>query len=38
MIVEILALYFLIQCTNMFARLIERRHDVLNYVPRSNPV
>ena len=38
MIVEILALYFLIQCTNMFAQLIERRHDVLYYVPRSHSV
>ena len=37
MILEILAIYVLIQCTTVFARLIGRRRDVLDYVSRSNP-
>jgi hypothetical protein len=36
MILEILAIYVLIQCTSVLARLIGRRHDVLHYVTRSN--
>ena len=35
MILEILAIYALIQCTALFARLIGRRGDVLRYVDRT---
>jgi hypothetical protein len=35
MILETLAIYALIQCTTVVARLIGRRRDVLNYVSRS---
>ena len=37
MILETLAIYALIQCTTVVARLIGRRRDVLDYVSRSNP-
>jgi hypothetical protein len=37
MILEILAIYTLIQCAALLARLIGRRDDVLDYVSRSNP-
>jgi hypothetical protein len=36
MILEILAIYVLIQCSSVFARLIGRRRDVFHYVTRSN--
>jgi hypothetical protein len=32
MILDVLAIYFLVQCVKMLARLIKRRHDVLYYV------
>ena len=35
MILEILAIYFLVQCTTVIAHLIGRRRDVLHYVSRS---
>lgn len=34
MFLEILAIYVLIQCTSVLARLIGRRHDVLYYVSK----
>ncbi len=36
MILEILAIYVLMQCTSVLARLIGRRRDVLHYVSRSD--
>jgi hypothetical protein len=36
MIVEILAIYVLIQCITLFARLVERRRDVFYYVSGSS--
>jgi hypothetical protein len=36
MILEILTIVCLIQCTNMVWRLIERRNDVLYYVSKSD--
>jgi hypothetical protein len=36
MILEVLAIYVLIQCSSVFARLIGRRRDVFHYVTRSN--
>jgi hypothetical protein len=36
MILEILAIFLLIQCVNMISRLIGRRRDVLYYVSKSN--
>ena len=38
MIFDILAIIFPMQCANIFARLLDRRDDVLHYVPKSNPV
>jgi hypothetical protein len=35
MILEIVLVYFIFQCTKMFARLIRRRADVLHYVSAS---
>jgi hypothetical protein len=37
MILETLAIYALLQCTTVVARLIGRRRDVFHYVSRSNP-
>jgi hypothetical protein len=37
MILEILAVVFLIQFTGLLARLVERRHDVIHYLAKSNP-
>ena len=37
MILEIIAILFLIQITNLVSRLIGRRHDVLHFVSRSDP-
>jgi hypothetical protein len=37
MIIEICAIVFLIQCTNVIARLIGRRRDVFYYVSKSHP-
>ena len=37
MILEILSIYALLQCTAVLTRLIERRHDVLHYVSQSEP-
>jgi hypothetical protein len=34
MILEILSIYALIQCTNVLARLIGRRRDVLYYISK----
>jgi hypothetical protein len=36
MILEVVAVYVLMQCASVVARLIERRRDVLHYVSRSN--
>jgi hypothetical protein len=36
MIMEILAIYVLMQCASVVARLIGRRRDVLHYVSRYN--
>jgi len=36
MILEILAVYGLIQCTTVLAQLIGRRHDVLYYVSKPD--
>ena len=35
MILEILAAYFLVQCTTILARSIKHRRDVFHYVSRS---
>jgi hypothetical protein len=37
MIIEIVSIFFLVQCANMISRLMERRNDVLYYVSRSSP-
>jgi hypothetical protein len=37
MILEILAIIFLIQCVSMLAQFIGRRRDVFHYVSKSNP-
>jgi len=37
MILEILAILFLMCCASVVARLIGRRRDVLFYVSKSNP-
>jgi hypothetical protein len=37
MILEILAIYALLQCITVVTRLIGRRRDVLHYVSRSSP-
>ena len=37
MVLEILAIIFLVQSANMISRLIGRRRDVLYYVSKSNP-
>jgi len=37
MIIEVAAVYFLVQCATNLAKLIERRADVLNYVSSSDP-
>jgi hypothetical protein len=35
MIIEIITIYFLVQCINLLAWLIGRRRDVLYYVAHS---
>jgi len=37
MILELIAVLFVIRCTSMLARLIERRRDVLYHVSRPDP-
>jgi hypothetical protein len=36
MILEILAMFLLLQCVNMISRLIGRRRDVLHYVSKPD--
>jgi hypothetical protein len=36
MIIEITTAIFLIQCANIFSRLVGRRRDVLYYVSRTD--
>jgi hypothetical protein len=37
MILDVLAIFLVIQCANMISRLIGRRQDVLYYVSKSDP-
>jgi hypothetical protein len=37
MIVELLAVIFLIQFTSLLSRFVGRRRDVLYYLSKSNP-
>jgi hypothetical protein len=37
MIIEIIAILFLIQCVNMLSRFLARRRDVFHYVSRLEP-